>query len=140
MDFFDQFERFYTTSQTSPFPHRLNGRHEAIIARNADKLAGKRILDIGSHDGRWAFAALKAGAAHVVGVEPRMELVENARKTFTHYRIDAARYEFIQGDAFEFLGQEGAASTWYCAWASTTTPCGTLSCSTELNEPGRISW
>jgi hypothetical protein len=44
VQFFDQYDRFYATSQTSPYPHRLNGRYEAIIARNAHLLSGKRIL------------------------------------------------------------------------------------------------
>ena len=103
MNFFDNFERFYATSNTSPFPHRLNGRHHAIIARNADVLAGKRVLDIASHDGRWSFAALQAGAAHVTGMEPRQELIDNARETFTHYGIDPARYDFTCGDVFNLL-------------------------------------
>lgn len=94
MGFFDQFSRFYRTSLTSPFPDRLNARHEAIIKRNAAWLAGKRVLDIASHDGRWTFAALKAGAAHVIGVEPRQELIDNARKTFHDYGISDSSYEF----------------------------------------------
>ena len=85
--FFDQYDRFYTTSQTSPFPHRLNGRHQAIIARNASIISGKRVLDIASHDGRWSFAALQAGAAHVTGIEPRRELIANAHETFAHYGV-----------------------------------------------------
>ena len=82
MGFLDKFPRFYTTSHTSPDPHRLNSRYEAIIAKNADRLAGKRVLDIASHDGRWTFAALSAGAAHVTGAEPRRELIDNAESTF----------------------------------------------------------
>jgi hypothetical protein len=107
MNFFDNFKRFYVTSQTSPFPHRLNGRHHAIIARNADVLVGKRVLDIASHDGRWSFAALQAGAAHVTGMEPRQALIDNALETFAHYEIDPARYEFKCGDVFNLLaGQQ----------------------------------
>lgn len=106
MKFFNNFDRFYTTSNTSPFPHRLNGRYEAIISRNAHELTGKRILDIASHDGRWSFAALQAGAAHVTGIEPRQELIDNAIATFTHYGIDSARYEFRRGDVFDLLGEQ----------------------------------
>lgn len=103
MNFFDQYDRFYTTSQTSPFPHRLNGRHEAIIARNASLISGKRVLDIASHDGRWSFAALQAGAAHVTGIEPRQELIDNACDTFAHYQVDASRFDFQRGDVFNLL-------------------------------------
>lgn len=101
--FFDQFPRFYATSDTSAYPHRLNSRYEAIIARNSDRLAGKRILDIASHDGRWTFAALSVGATHVTGVEPRQELINNANSTFAEYGIDSARYNFICGDIFNIL-------------------------------------
>lgn len=94
MGFFDLFPRFYCTSQTSPFPDRLNARHDAIIARNIHHLSGKRVLDIASHDGRWSFAALKGGATHVVGIEPRQELIDNARATFNEYGIADAKYEF----------------------------------------------
>jgi hypothetical protein len=103
MGFFDDFDRFFRTSRTSPFPQRLNGRHAAIIAHHADQFVDKRVLDIASHDGRWAFAALQAGAAHVHGVEPRSELIENAHQTFQHYGIDRAKYDFTQGDVFDFL-------------------------------------
>lgn len=103
MSFFDQYDRFYTTSQTSPFPHRLNGRHEAIIANNANLIAGKRVLDIASHDGRWSFAALQAGASHVTGIEPRQELIDNACDTFAHYQVNASRFDFQRGDVFNLL-------------------------------------
>lgn len=103
MPFFDTYDRFYTTSETSPFPDRLNGRYEAIIARNQEQLAGKNILDIASHDGRWSFAALSAGAAHVTGIEARADLIDNARQTFAHYSIDPCRYTFLCGDIFELL-------------------------------------
>ncbi len=106
MNFFDKFERFYTTSHTSPFPHRLNGRHEAIMVRNLGALAGKRVLDIASHDGRWSFAALQAGAEHVTGIEPRQELIDNALATFEHYGMDPARYAFKRGDVFDLLAGE----------------------------------
>jgi len=104
MGFFDQYPRFYSTSQTSPLPHRLNGRHDAIIARNAGQLTGRRVLDIASHDGRWSFAALQAGASHVIGIEPRPELIGNAIQTFAHYGIDSSRHEFRCGDVFDEIG------------------------------------
>lgn len=104
MKFFDHYQHFYTTSQTSPYPHRLNGRHEAIFARNAARFAGKRVLDIASHDGRWSFAALKAGAAHVTGIEPRQELIGNARETFASYEVEASCFDFLAGDVFDLLG------------------------------------
>lgn len=107
MGFYDQFPRFYETSHTSPVPHRLNARFAAIIETNINRLAGKRVLDIASHDGRWSFAALKAGAAHVTGIEARAELIANADATFAHYGLDSASFQFEQGDVFDLLGSGG---------------------------------
>jgi 23S rRNA G2069 N7-methylase RlmK/C1962 C5-methylase RlmI len=76
--FFDRFNRFYSTSRTSPWPERLHARYQAIIQENLDLLRGQRVLDVASHDGRWSFAALKAGCAHVTGMEAREHLVLNA--------------------------------------------------------------
>jgi len=102
MGFFDQYERFYMSSTVGAGAHRLNSRYEAIIARNAAVLKGKRVLDIASHDGRWAFAALKAGALHVTGVEARQELIDNALSNFAHYGIHDG-FTFCQGDIFDHL-------------------------------------
>jgi hypothetical protein len=101
--FFDRFDRFYTTSRTSPWPERLQARYQAIIRENLDLLRGKRVLDLASHDGRWSFAALNAGCTHVTGIEAREHLVLNARTTFEHYGVDRAKYEFVLGDVFASL-------------------------------------
>lgn len=101
--FFDAYPRFFQTSRTSPWPDRLNARHEAIVAAHAADLAGARVLDIASHDGRWSFAALMAGAAHVTGIEPRAELVSAAATTLADYGIAHDRRHFVVGDVFEQL-------------------------------------
>ncbi|MDR9876704.1 methyltransferase domain-containing protein [Pseudomonas allii] len=106
MGFFDNFPRFYKTSHTSPFPDRLNSRHSAIMERNREFIKGKRILDIASHDGRWSFAALQAGAAHVTGIEPRQELINNAMETFNEYGIEPSRFDFLCGDVFDHLSNK----------------------------------
>ena len=103
--FFERFPTFYETSETSNFGWRLNLRHEAIFAENADLFAGARVLDIASHDGRWSMAALEAGAASVVGIEARPELVEHANATLASYAVDPARYRFVAGDVFEVLAR-----------------------------------
>jgi hypothetical protein len=101
--FFDDYPAFYETSQTTPQPSRLNLRYEAIIGENQDILQGARVLDIASHDGRWSFAALKAGATHVVGIEAKQELTDNAARTFDRYGVEPAAYEFVCGDIFEVM-------------------------------------
>jgi Methyltransferase domain len=103
--FFDEHPRFYETSETAAHRGRLNLRYEAIFAENRDIFAGARVLDIASHDGRWSLAALKTGAAEVVGIEARDELVHAARENLERYAGDG-RHRFVAGDVFEVLARE----------------------------------
>jgi predicted nicotinamide N-methyase len=79
--FFDDYPAFFETSRTGSAPNRLKARHTALIESNPDVVTGRRILDIASHDGTWSFAALRAGAAHVTGIEARDEVVERGADT-----------------------------------------------------------
>jgi hypothetical protein len=103
--FFDEHPRFYETSETAAHRGRLNLRYEAIFAENRDIFAGARVLDIASHDGRWSLAALKTGAAQVVGIEARDELVRAASENLERYAGDG-RHRFVAGDVFEVLARE----------------------------------
>jgi hypothetical protein len=103
--FFDDHPEFLDTSTTAASRGRLNLRHLAIIDHHRDLLRGARVLDIASHDGRWSFAALEAGAAKVTGIEGRPELVEAARRTFAAKGVDPGRYDFIVGDVHDVLTQ-----------------------------------
>ena len=104
--FFDDYDRFRTTSTTATSATRLNLRHQAMIEANRDILQGARVLDLASHDGRWSFAALQAGASHVTGVEARPRLVRNSRATFGDYGIPRRSYRFLRGDMFEVLRKQ----------------------------------
>jgi hypothetical protein len=104
--FFDRFPRFFETSTTSARRDRLNLRYEAIVGQNADIFPGARVLDIASHDGRWSFAALQAGAAEVTGIEARDDLARAAGETFAHYGVDEGRYRFVVGDVLDVLARE----------------------------------
>jgi Methyltransferase domain len=104
--FFDKHPRFYATSRTAAHRGRLNMRYEAIFAENRDIFEGARVIDIASHDGRWSFAALETGAAEVLGIEARDELVDAARENLAHYGVDASRYRFVAGDVFDVLSRE----------------------------------
>ncbi len=109
--FFDDYPEFLKTSKTTPSQSRLNFRYHLIIESNVELLKDKRVVEIASHDGRWAFAAMRGGgAASVVGVEPRQHLVDNANKTFEAYGVPESTYRFICGDGFveaERMGREG---------------------------------
>ena len=99
--FFGEFPRFVETSETGPWLHRLNARYVALIDANRDLIRGARVLDLASHDGRFSFAALHAGAGHVVGIEHDPRLVQKAEENLAFYGVPPAGYEFVSGDMFE---------------------------------------
>jgi len=74
---------------------RMNLRHRHIIEPHLQDLEGARVLDLGAHDGRWAHALAGAGAASVLGIEGRAELIEKYAEYPETYR---ERVELIQGD------------------------------------------
>jgi SAM-dependent methyltransferase len=109
-NFCELYPRFLETSETVPSRNRLDSRWRAIIAWNEAFLAGRRILDLGCHDGRWSFAALKAGASHVIGVEARAHLVEKASENLRFYDTPTDSYELVNGDAVEVMRDMKAGS------------------------------
>ncbi len=102
-EFCDRYPRFLETTETIPSRSRLNARWRAIIDWNKAVLTDRRVLDLGCHDGRWSFAALKAGASHVIAVDGRAHLVEKALENFRFYGVSPGAYEFATGDAIETL-------------------------------------
>src|SRR5580698_6447336 len=102
-DFCDRFPRFLETTETIPSRSRLNARWRAIIGWNAAVWTGRRVLDLGCHDGRWSFAALEAGASHVIGVEARAHLAKKAAENFSYFGVPAGAYDIVTGDAVETL-------------------------------------
>jgi hypothetical protein len=114
--FFDQYPRFYSTSQVGAVPNRLNQRHRVLIASSEEFIRRKSILDIGSHDGRWSFAALQTGAQHVLGIEGRPHLVAHAEANMREYGVPEGRFRFIVGDVFDELDrlEPGSIDTIFC--------------------------
>ncbi|CAN5533286.1 hypothetical protein BH10PSE7_BH10PSE7_03020 [soil metagenome] len=78
---------------------RMNLRHRYIVEANKSDIDGASVLDLASHDGRWAYAFAKAGARDVVGIEGRSELVDS----FSLFPDDDARkrVDLRQGDIYE---------------------------------------
>ena len=114
--FFDQHSEFLETGQAATFLNRLNVRHKALIESHIDQIAGKRIIDLASHDGRWSCAALKAGAAHVLGIEGREQLARTAETNLRTSGIESDRYPFVTGDVLDVLAglPAGIADTVFC--------------------------
>jgi Methyltransferase domain len=71
-DFLAQIDLDYTDVLVK----RMNWRHAHIVAPLKDEIKGARILDLGSHDGRWPIAYADAGAREVIGIEGRQTLVD----------------------------------------------------------------
>jgi len=101
MKFFDDFPKFFKTSSTGSSPNRLNNRYTALIEFNKSLIKNSSILDLGSHDGRWSFAAIKNGAVNVLGIEGREHHVKNSHKNMQLYKIPKEQYNFRCGDVFE---------------------------------------
>jgi hypothetical protein len=103
--FFDQHSLFLSSSHTGAFRNRLNQRYRACIEWNEAVIRGKRVLDLASHDGRWSYAAITAGAANVMGIEARDHLVQAAVSNLRHYGVPENSFHFVSGDVFECLDQ-----------------------------------
>lgn len=89
--------------------NRMNARCKVFMEPSRDEIAGSKVLDLASHDGRWSYAALKLGASHVTGIEARSELIEKGRHLFNDEQFKG-RFDFMAGDIFEVmprLQQEG---------------------------------
>ncbi len=114
--FFDAYPLFLSSSATRPERERLNQRHRALIESNAEVIAERRILDIASHDGRWSFAAYRAGAQSVFGIEARRHLIDAARNIMREYGVPDKRVESLQGDVLTELDrlQAGRFDTVFC--------------------------
>jgi hypothetical protein len=80
--------------------HRMNAREQAIMRPISEQLRGACVLDLGSHDGRWCWAALRHGAEHATGVEWRQEAIDFGLPLF---RGMEGRYKPIQGDINEVI-------------------------------------
>ncbi len=103
--FFDTYDRFSRTANVGPpaSADRLKYRYEMLFKGREDLFRGKRVIDLGAHDGRWSFCALKAGANFVLGLEARRESIAEGLRNFEHYGVPADSYEFRIGDAFDLL-------------------------------------
>jgi hypothetical protein len=82
---------------------RLNIRHQMIIEHHSDLIKDAKILDFGSYDGRWAYAALEAGAEHVTGIEINQDFVDQASQNLNELGVSPDSYDFIVGDLLEQL-------------------------------------
>ncbi len=117
MGFFDDYPAFYDEEGgINSFPNRLNLRYRALIESNRRWIENRRILDIGCFDGRWAFAALKGGAKHVLGFDIIPGAVKQALQRMDQYDVARERYHFRVGDIHSELRtlEPGQIDTVFC--------------------------
>ena len=94
----------------------LNARIDNLLTRNLDCFKGKRILDIGSHMGTFAYSALELGAEFVQGIDTEEKTIERGQELFKQAKISETRYDFKVDDAFRYLEnlEEGSFDTVLC--------------------------
>lgn len=80
---------------------RLIERHKRIIEPNRDCFEGKSVLDLASHNGRWTYAAIKAGASYILGIESRQELIDTGLADFARFPRES--YDFACGDVYDMV-------------------------------------
>ena len=94
----------------------LNARIDNLLTRNLDCFKGKRILDIGSHIGTFAYSALEMGAEFVQGIDTEVKTIERGQKLFQQLKVPESRYSLKVDDAFRYLEnlEEGSFDTVLC--------------------------
>ena len=112
--FFEHFPRFLETDETGSVVDRLNARYLRLIHSNRHLIEGATVLDLASHDGRFSFAALRCGAAHVVGIENEPDLVQRHRTNMEYYEVPADKYEILEGDIFELIQRVADCDVVFC--------------------------
>ena len=81
----------------------LNARVENLLWKQRHAIQGKAILDLGSHMGTFAYAALKIGAKYVHCVDTEKDLIFKGERLFELHGIDKSRYRFEVKEATEFM-------------------------------------
>ena len=94
----------------------LNARIDSLLTRNLDCFKGKKILDIGSHMGTFAYSALEMGAEFVQGIDTEEKTIERGQKLFQQLKVPESRYNLKVDDAFRYLEnlEEGSFDTVLC--------------------------
>ena len=75
---------FVTSSNLANNHFRLNDRCQLLF--KGVNFKGKRVLDLGCHNGRWMYAALKFGVSKVLGVDRCGTMLQKAKNNFKYYK------------------------------------------------------
>ncbi len=106
-DVFDFLASLHPYEEKPATIKRLVQRHRLIIDPFEEQIKGARVLDLAAHDGRWSYALANAGAAKVVGIEARQELIDRfAQFPETDFK---SRVTLLKNDIFAELAARVAA-------------------------------
>lgn len=94
----------------------LNARIDHLLEKHKDAIAGKTILDVGSHMGTFAYAAHQMGARFVHGIDVEEKMVAKGRKLFEEQNIPDTAYRFEVENVSRFLESipENSFDTVFC--------------------------
>jgi ubiquinone/menaquinone biosynthesis C-methylase UbiE len=94
----------------------LNARIDNLLIRNRDHIKGKRILDIGSHMGTFAYSALQMGAEFVQGIDTEEKTIERGKELFRQAKVPESSYSLQVDEAYRYLEnlEEGSFDTVLC--------------------------
>ena len=97
-------------------PECLNARIDILLAKQKDVIKGKRILDVGSHMGTFAYAAHKMEAGFVQGIDVENKMVDKCRRLFKDHNIPESSCKFDVADVFSYLDAlpENSYDTVFC--------------------------
>ena len=100
-----------------PYNHEcLNARLEQLLTKNQEHIQGKKILDVGSHLGTFAYAALESGAGFIHGIDTEAKMIRLGQELFQELNIEKEKYSMAVGNALEYLEnvEEGNFDTVLC--------------------------
>ena len=97
-------------------PECLNARLDHLLTKNQKYIQGKKILDVGSHMGTFAYAALESGADFIYGIDTEEKMIRLGKELFQELKIEKEKYSMAVGNALEYLEnvEEGNFDTVLC--------------------------
>ena len=84
-------------------PECLNARLDHLLVKNQEYIQGKRILDVGSHMGTFAYAALESGADFIQGIDTEEKMIRLGKSLFQELNIEKEKYSMAVSNALEYL-------------------------------------
>ena len=75
---------------------------DPLVELCGGSLKDKRVLDLGCNAGYWSLAAMEHDCDYVFGIDGRQMHVDQANFVFEASGFDKSRYDFVQGNLFEY--------------------------------------